>query len=149
MENTDIEKYNYELQDVLREMESLNEQRQMFQNNLTKVKLSMSNGIVPNKLYKKLMEAKYEYSVSIQDNLKIYRVLKKRKKELNTIISNHETELKNNPDNLVEIKLKLIEVKNKYFEFYRDKTRISTMRKMASDFIIDLDSIIKSIENNG
>lgn len=143
MEQSD--KNKNELIDLQSQIDSVNEERLTLQNNLSSIKIRLSQGIVPNKLYAKLMEAKLEYHKAVQDNLKIHRVLKRRKGKINDIIEDERNASRNSPEKINSVKSELEGIKNKYFEFYRDKTRISGMRKMASDFIIELDKVIKKL----
>jgi len=140
----EIDKLNNELNEVTQQVNLLNEERFTFQSKLTRINTSLKEKGLPNKLYKKYAEARIEYANSIQENLKHYRVLKKRQKEIGREVFKLEDEVVV-PENKESVKVKLLELKDKYFEFYTDKSRIASMRKMSSDFIIELDKIIKTI----
>lgn len=111
--------------------------------NLSSIKTSTSTERLPDKLFKKYLEAKEIYIKDRNDNLSTLRLLKTERKIL--LIEQSKIEREFTPINYEPIKKQLQLIKDKYFEFYTDKTRISGMRKMASNFIIDIDSVIKKM----
>lgn len=135
-----IEEINKEMQCLQNEMDIITEERETYQVNLISLKKSLSKGVLPTHHYEKIQEARESYKTSINEKLKDYRKLKSKKQEL----SDEKQLLLYSNNTNDDVKNELIKLKDKYFEFYKDKTRISYMRKMASDFIIDLDKVIKN-----
>lgn len=143
-----IEQSKLELEDVQRQIQLNKDELSMVNVNLSNIKASLSKGILPQKLYNKYMEARVEYIKSKNEKLSVNSVLKKREKELKEIIEidYKKTYNESKSNKIVDLKNDINILKDKYFEFYRDKTRISSMRKMSQEFIIELDRLIKKIE---
>lgn len=138
-----LEEVNVELQRYSKEILLINEKRESLQHNLMSIKRSLADGMLPNHHYKKLLEARSEYKKKLNELNKDSRALKLSK----TALENEKSLIISESDNtkVIELKEKLENLKAKYFDFYKDKTRIAYMRKMANEFIVDIDKITREI----
>lgn len=130
-----------ELLDIQSRMDGFSEEIRVSQSNLTNIKASMSENRLPEKLFKKYLEAKKIYVDDINTATSKSRSLKLTRTKLCNEYESIKRDVK--PLQVDSLKNDLELLKDKYFKFYRDKTRISGMRKMAQDFVIDVDRIIK------
>tara|TARA_R110000823_G_C15696381_1_gene475955 strand:- start:267 stop:689 length:423 start_codon:yes stop_codon:yes gene_type:complete len=138
MEINEIEK---EILIIQKEMNELTETRESAQVNLTSLKSRLNQGKLPTHHYKQVMDAKIEFKNQINSILSKYRILKLKKDQLNYKLN--ELKLNQSPNDVISVKQDLQDLKDKYFEFYRDKSRIASMRNMAKQFVIDIDKVIK------
>lgn len=137
-----INNINKELLEIQVEIDFQNEKKISAQSNLSSIKTSMADRRMEDKLFKKYLEAKQVYIKDINDSIDVIKPLKRRRTELSNELYSLKTESDKN--NSINIFTELQFLKDKYFEFYNDKTRIASMRNMAKDFIIDLESVIKN-----
>ena len=124
-----------------KELNQLIEIKELAQASLATLKGRLRVGGLEKHQLDQINKAKITFSVDLNRISKKHRDLKLNlsiwKKELNDITSS-ETIFDS-----TSVKKDLQELKDKYFEFYKDKTRIASMRNMAKDFIIEIDYVIK------
>ena len=124
-----------------KELNQLIEEKELAQASLATLKGRLRVGGLEKHQLDQINKAKITFNVDLNRISKKHRDLKLNlsiwKKELNDITSS-ETIFDS-----TSVKKDLQELKDKYFEFYKDKTRIASMRNMAKDFIIEIDYVIK------
>jgi hypothetical protein len=124
-----------------KELNQLIEEKELAQASLATLKGRLRVGGLEKHQLDQINKAKITFNVDLNRISKKHRNLKLNlsiwKKELNDITSS-ETIFDS-----TGVKKDLQELKDKYFEFYKDKTRIASMRNMAKDFIIEIDYVIK------
>ena len=124
-----------------KELNQLIEEKELAQASLATLKGRLRVGGLEKHQLDQINKAKITFNVDLNRISKKHRDLKLNlsiwKKELNDITSS-ETIFDS-----TGVKKDLQELKDKYFEFYKDKTRIASMRNMAKDFIIEIDYVIK------
>tara|TARA_R110000803_G_scaffold10007_6_gene31102 strand:+ start:415 stop:840 length:426 start_codon:yes stop_codon:yes gene_type:complete len=124
-----------------KELNQLIEEKESAHYNLTTLKGRLRVGGLEKHQLNQINKAKITFNVDLNRISKKHRDLKLNlsvwKKELNDITSS-ETVFDS-----TGVKKDLQQLKDKYFEFYKDKTRIASMRNMAKDFIIEIDRVIK------
>ena len=124
-----------------KELNQLIEEKELAQASLATLKGRLRVGGLEKHQLDQINKAKITFNVDLNRISKKHRDLKLNlsiwKKELNDITSS-ETIFDS-----TGVKKDLQELKDKYFEFYKDKTRIASMRNMAKDFIIEIDHVIK------
>ena len=124
-----------------KELNQLIEEKELAQASLATLKGRLRVGGLEKHQLDQINKAKITFNVDLNRISKKHRDLKLNlsiwKKELNDITSS-ETIFDS-----TGVKKDLQELKDKYFEFYKDKTRIASMRNMAKDFIIEIDNVIK------
>ena len=124
-----------------KELNQLIEEKELAQASLATLKGRLRVGGLEKHQLDQINKAKITFNVDLNRISKKHRDLKLNlsvwKKELNDITSS-ETVFDS-----TGVKKDLQELKDKYFEFYKDKTRIASMRNMAKDFIIEIDRVIK------
>ena len=124
-----------------KELNQLIEIKELAQASLATLKGRLRVGGLEKHQLDQINKAKITFNVDLNRISKKHRDLKLNlsiwKKELNDITSS-ETIFDS-----TSLKKDLQELKDKYFEFYKDKTRIASMRNMAKDFIIEIDHVIK------
>jgi len=143
MEN--LEELQKELHEIEDQIVSNLEELTTININLSSIKNNLSKGTLTNKLYQKYIEARLSYIKSKNEKLSINNVLKKRKKEIQSVLDKSFLNSDESNTKILQAKENLNNLKDKYFEFYKDKTRISGMRKMANQFITDIDKIMKTL----
>lgn len=129
--------------DISEKQKLLNDKLTSVNANLTTFNNSLKERNIPDHLYKKYLEAREIYIKDKNSYLVEQRELKIDKQKISFEIEALKRALNSITDDT--IKSDLILIKDNYFDFYRDKSRIASMRKMASDFIIELDKVIKKI----
>tara|TARA_R110000822_G_scaffold2346_3_gene11196 strand:+ start:120 stop:545 length:426 start_codon:yes stop_codon:yes gene_type:complete len=124
-----------------KELNQLIEEKELAQASLATLKGRLRVGGLEKHQLDQINKAKITFNIDLNRISKKHRNLKLNlsiwKKELNDITSS-ETIFDS-----TGVKKDLQELKDKYFEFYKDKTRIASMRNMAKDFIIEIDYVIK------
>ena len=124
-----------------KELNQLIEEKELAQASLATLKGRLRVGGLEKHQLDQINKAKITFNVDLNRISKKHRDLKLNlsvwKKELNDITSS-ETVFDS-----TGVKKDLQQLKDKYFEFYKDKTRIASMRNMAKDFIIEIDRVIK------
>ena len=124
-----------------KELNQLIEIKELAQASLATLKGRLRVGGLEKHQLDQINKAKITFNIDLNRISKKHRNLKLNlsiwKKELNDITSS-ETIFDS-----TGVKKDLQELKDKYFEFYKDKTRIASMRNMAKDFIIEIDYVIK------
>lgn len=133
-----LEEIKKEIVKKQKELNKLKDDKSTYQTNMTSLNASLSESFLPEKNYKQIMYAKIEYQKSIDEITKKMRVVKTDILQLNMDKEDLEPKI-----NIEGINKNIQDLKDKYFNFYTDKTRIASMRKMAEEFIIDLDKITK------
>tara|TARA_R110000744_G_scaffold50597_1_gene109308 strand:+ start:72 stop:497 length:426 start_codon:yes stop_codon:yes gene_type:complete len=124
-----------------KDLNQIIEEKELAQASLATLKGRLRVGGLEKHQLDQINKAKITFNVDLNRISKKHRDLKLNlsiwKKELNDITSS-ETIFDS-----TGVKKDLQELKDKYFEFYKDKTRIASMRNMAKDFIIEIDYVIK------
>ena len=124
-----------------KELNQLIEIKELAQASLATLKGRLRVGGLEKHQLDQINKAKITFNIDLNRISKKHRNLKLNlsiwKKELNDITSS-ETIFDS-----TGVKKDLQELKDKYFEFYKDKTRIASMRNMAKDCIIEIDYVIK------
>jgi hypothetical protein len=125
-----------------RDLNYLIEEKESANLNLATLKNRSNYGGLEPHQRDQINKARITFNVDLNRIAKKHRDLKVDlslwKKQLNDITSSESI------FDSTDVKKDLQLLKDKYFEFYKDKTRIASMRNMAKDFIIEIDKIIKN-----
>jgi chromosome segregation ATPase len=102
---------------------------------------------LPEERYKFITEKQLEYRQQILEIEKEMSSMKSEISRLSIVKDEIENDMfTTNSFNNNELLNSLLYLKNKYYDFSLDKTRIPAMRKMTQDFIDDLDKIVELIK---
>lgn len=109
---------------------------------LSSLKQSLSDQRYNKDIYSKVLLTRYGFIN--QKNKYIKRIMDINQRK--SVLSVQNQQPNTNKVKTNELRQVIHGIKDKYSLFHRDKTRISAMRNMAQDFIIDLERILKQLK---
>jgi hypothetical protein len=117
-----------------------------------------TGGLMPSEKYQKFCDTQNE---TIKKKLDLEKKLGKLKVEKRKLADQEyffygnpkkqeaeNQEIESNQNEIKAAVQQLVELRLKYQEFSADSTRASSMRSMASKFVLDINKVVKSLINN-